>query len=162
MTDKHLKGQELLKEVGKPYLKKDVPEFGPGDNVRVSVKIVEGQKARIQVFEGLVIKMGGSGISKTFTVRKISYGIGVERVFPIHSPIIDKIEVIRRGKVRRAKLNYIRTLSSKKSRIKERKVETNKEKSKEAKPKKFAKKAEPKVVQKEEPKKDIKKESNEK
>ncbi len=113
------KGQELIKEITAQYLK-DRPDFRPGDTVKVHVKIVEGNTHRIQIFEGLVIKRQGSGVSETFTVRKISYGIGVERTFPIHSPNIDHIEVTRKGKVRRAKLFYIRNLSAKASRIKER------------------------------------------
>ena len=114
-----LKGQELINAITKEYLK-DVPEFRPGDTVRVHVKIKEGDKFRIQVFEGLVMKRQNGGVSETFTVRKISYGVGVERTFPVHSPIIEKIEVTRLGKVRRAKLNYIRGLSAKAARIKER------------------------------------------
>ena len=113
------KGQELIKEITAQYLK-DRPDFRPGDTVKVHVKIVEGNTHRIQIFEGLVIKRQGSGVSETFSVRKISYGIGVERTFPIHSPNIDHIEVTRKGKVRRAKLFYIRNLSAKASRIKER------------------------------------------
>lgn len=112
--------QQLIAEITKEYLKTNLPEFRPGDTVRVHVKIVEGERHRIQVFEGLVIKRRGGGVSETFTVRKISYGVGVERTFPVHSPNVDKIEVVRKGKVRRAKLNYIRTLSSKAARIKER------------------------------------------
>ena len=115
-----LKGDALFNEITKPYLKENVPTFDPGDNVKVNVRIIEGDRQRIQVFEGLVIKRRGQGLSETFTVRKNSYGVGVERTFPIHSPAIDSIEVIRRGKVRRAKLNYIRNLSAKDSRIKER------------------------------------------
>lgn len=113
------KGQALINEITAQYLQ-NVPEFRPGDSVKVYVKIVEGERQRIQIFEGLVIKRVGGGISETFTVRKISYGIGVERTFPVHSPVIDKIEVTKKGKVRRAKLNYIRTLSAKAARIKER------------------------------------------
>ena len=112
--------QQLIAEITKEYMKNDVPEFRPGDTVKVFVKIKEGEKERIQLFEGLVIKRRGGGISETFTVRKISYGVGVERTFPINAPIIDKIQVVRKGKVRRAKLNYIRTLSAKAARIKER------------------------------------------
>ena len=112
--------QQLIAEITKEYLKTNLPEFRPGDTVRVHVKIVEGERHRIKVFEGLVIKRRGGGVSETFTVRKISYGVGVERTFPVHSPNVDKIEVVRKGKVRRAKLNYIRTLSSKAARIKER------------------------------------------
>ena len=114
------KGQQLINEITAEYMKNDVPEFRPGDTVRVHVKIIEGTTHRIQNFEGLVIKRQGAGISETFTVRKISYGVGVERTFPINAPVIDRIEVTRRGIVRRAKLNYIRTLSAKAARIKER------------------------------------------
>ncbi|RJX24319.1 MAG: 50S ribosomal protein L19 [Acholeplasma sp.] len=114
-----LKGQDLIAAITKPYIK-DVPSFAPGDTVKVYVKIKEGNRERIQLFEGLVIKRQGGGISETFTVRKVSYGIGVERTFPVHTPSIDRIEVARTGKVRRAKLHYIRTLSAKASRIKEK------------------------------------------
>lgn len=114
-----LKGQDLLNKVTESYLK-EVPAFQAGDNVQVYVKIKEGNRERIQMFEGLVIQRQGGGIAETFTVRKISYGVGVERTFPIHAPIIDSIKVIRRGKVRRAKLFYIRTLSTKAARIKEK------------------------------------------
>lgn len=110
---------QLVNEVTKSQLRTDIPEFRSGCTVRVHVKIKEGDKSRIQVFEGLVIKRQGGGISETFTVRKISNQIGVERTFPVHSPIIDKIEVIRRGKVRRNKLYYLRGRSGKASRIKE-------------------------------------------
>lgn len=113
------KGQALINEITAQYLK-DRPNFRPGDTVKVYVKIIEGETHRIQVFEGLVIKRQGAGVSETFTVRKISYGIGVERTFPIHTPNIDHIEVVRKGKVRRAKLHYIRNLSAKAARIKER------------------------------------------
>src|SRR5690554_8165315 len=114
--------QKLIEAVTSEYLRNDIPEFWPGDNVRVHVKIKEGDRERIQIFEGLVIKRQGGGISETFTVRKISSGIGVERTFPVHTPNVAKIEVVRRGKVRRAKLNYIRTLSAKAARIKERRA----------------------------------------
>lgn len=114
-----LKGQDLIAEITKAQLK-EVPTFSSGDTVKVYVKIKEGARERIQMFEGLVIKKQGGGISETFTVRKVSYGIGVERTFPLHSPSIEKIEVSRRGKVRRAKLYYIRALSAKASRIKEK------------------------------------------
>lgn len=112
--------QQLLEAVTKPYLRTDIPDFRPGDNVKVHVRIKEGDRERIQVFEGLVISRRGGGISETYTVRKISSGLGVERTFPIHSPMVAKIEVVRRGKVRRAKLHYIRSLSAKAARIKER------------------------------------------
>jgi large subunit ribosomal protein L19 len=113
--------QELLREVSSEYIKPDVPSFAPGDTVVVAVNIKEGNRERIQNFEGLVIKRQGSGVAETFTVRKISYGIGVERTFPVHSPLVDSITVKRRGKVRRARLHYIRGLSAKQSRIKEKK-----------------------------------------
>ena len=112
--------QQLLDAVTKQYLKDDVPEFRPGDTLRVHVRIKEGDRERIQIFEGLVIARRGGGVSETYTVRKMSYGVGVERIFPVHSPMVAKIEVTRRGKVRRAKLNYIRSLSAKAARIKER------------------------------------------
>ncbi|MBN2504349.1 MAG: 50S ribosomal protein L19 [Bacilli bacterium] len=112
--------QQIIASVTNEFLKNDVPDFRPGDNVKVSVKIKEGSRERVQVFEGLCIKRQGGGVSETFTVRKISYGIGVERTFPVHSPVIDNIEVVRRGKVRRANLGYIRGLSAKASRIKEK------------------------------------------
>ncbi|GAA0298926.1 large subunit ribosomal protein L19 [Gracilibacillus halotolerans] len=112
--------QKLLEEITKDQLRTDLPEFRAGDNVKVHVKVVEGTRERIQVFEGVVIKRQNGGISETFTVRKISYGVGVERTFPVHSPRVDKIEVTRRGKVRRAKLYYLRELRGKAARIKER------------------------------------------
>lgn len=112
--------QQLIDAITSEYMKNDIPEFRPGDSVKIHVRIKEGEKERIQIFEGLVIKRRGGGISETFTVRKISYGIGVERTFPVHAPVIARIEVTRKGKVRRAKLNYIRTLSAKAARIKER------------------------------------------
>ena len=112
--------QQLIDAITNEYMKNDVPEFRPGDNVKVHVRIKEGEKERIQVFEGLVIKRRGGGISETYTVRKMSNGVGVERTFPVHSPMVAQIEVVRQGKVRRAKLNYIRSLSAKKARIKER------------------------------------------
>ncbi|MDE6047981.1 MAG: 50S ribosomal protein L19 [Anaeroplasmataceae bacterium] len=113
------KGQALINEITAQYLQ-ERPNFRAGDNVKVFVKIIEGDTHRIQVFEGLVIKRQGTGIGETFTVRKMSYGIGVERTFPVHSPNIDHIEVTRKGKVRRARLFYIRNLSAKAARIKER------------------------------------------
>jgi len=114
-----LKGQALIAAVTNSYIK-DVPSFSSGDTVKVYVKIKEGNRERLQLFEGLVIKRQGGGVSETFTVRKISYGIGVERTFPVHAPTIDRIEVARQGQVRRAVLNYIRNLSAKASRIKEK------------------------------------------
>ena len=109
----------LVNEITKEQMKSDLPDLRPGQTVRVDVKIKEGDKSRIQAFEGIVIKIQGSGIGKTFTVRKISSGIGVERTFPVHSPVIDKITVVRKGKVRRAKLFYLRNRSGKSAKIKE-------------------------------------------
>ncbi|MEO1365743.1 MAG: 50S ribosomal protein L19 [Acidobacteriota bacterium] len=109
-----------LLEVERSYLKEGLPEFRPGDTLKVHVRVVEGKKERIQIFQGVVIARKGGGTRETFTVRKISGGIGVERVFPLHSPVLDKIEVVRRGKVRRAKLYYLRELRGKAARIAER------------------------------------------
>ena len=111
--------QELLNSIVKDQLKTDIPEFKAGDSVKVHVRIVEGDRERIQLFEGVVIKRRGGGISETFTVRKISYGVGVERTFPVHTPKIEKIDVVRRGRVRRAKLYYLRNLRGKAARIRE-------------------------------------------
>lgn len=116
---RELNMQQLIADITKNQLKTDLPSFRPGDTLRVHVKVVEGTRERIQIFEGVVIKRRGGGISETFTVRKISYGVGVERTFPVHTPRIAKIEVLRRGKVRRAKLYYLRNLRGKKARIKE-------------------------------------------
>ncbi|TJY43211.1 50S ribosomal protein L19 [Cohnella pontilimi] len=109
----------LIQTITQEQLRKDVPSFRPGDTLKVHVKVVEGSRERVQLFEGVVIKRRGGGISETFTVRKISYGVGVERTFPVHSPRLEKIEVARRGKVRRAKLYYLRDLRGKAARIKE-------------------------------------------
>ena len=111
---------KLVAEVTEASLRSDIPEFRPGDSVRVHVKVVEGNRSRIQVFAGAVISRTGSGIGESFTVRKVSFGTGVERTFPLHSPIIDKIEVERRGDVRRAKLYYLRGLRGKAAKIKEK------------------------------------------
>ncbi|EIF13163.1 50S ribosomal protein L19 [Bacillus velezensis] len=111
--------QKLIQDITKEQLRTDLPAFRPGDTLRVHVKVVEGNRERIQIFEGVVIKRRGGGISETFTVRKISYGVGVERTFPVHTPKIAKIEVVRYGKVRRAKLYYLRELRGKAARIKE-------------------------------------------
>ena len=111
--------QNIITEITKEQLRTDLPEFRPGDTVRVHVKVVEGTRERIQMYEGVVIKRRGGGISSTFTVRKISYGVGVERTFPTHTPKIANLEVLRRGKVRRAKLYYLRELRGKAARIKE-------------------------------------------
>lgn len=97
----------------------DIPDFRPGDTVKVHVKVVEGNRSRVQVFQGVVIARSGGGLQETFTVRKVSFGVGVERVFPLHTPIIEKIEVVTRGDVRRAKLYYLRELRGKKAKIKE-------------------------------------------
>ncbi|MDH5616584.1 MAG: 50S ribosomal protein L19 [Acidimicrobiia bacterium] len=102
------------------YLRSDVPEFRAGDNVKIHVRVVEGGRERVQLFEGVVIARDGTGLSATFTVRKISFGVGVERVFPVHAPIISRIEITRRGAVRRSKLYYLRQRSGKAARIKER------------------------------------------
>ncbi|GAA3015063.1 50S ribosomal protein L19 [Tetragenococcus solitarius] len=110
----------LLQELTKEQLRTDIPDFRPGDTVRVHAKVVEGSRERIQVFEGVVIKRRGAGISETYTVRKVSSGVGVERTFPLHTPRVDKIEVIRHGLVRRAKLYYLRNLHGKAARIPER------------------------------------------
>ena len=109
----------LLDTVEKQQLRTDIPEFKPGDTVKVHVKIKEGDKERIQVFEGICIGLKHGGVRATFTVRKISFGHGVERIFPLHSKVIDKVEVVRTGRVRRAKLYYIRELRGKAARIKE-------------------------------------------
>lgn len=114
-----------VQQVEETFLKTDIPEFRAGDTVRVHVRVVEGEKERIQVFQGVVIGRRGGGTRETFTVRKISGGIGVERIFPVHSPIIDKIEVVRQGKVRRAKLYYLRGLRGKAARIEERQDDRN-------------------------------------
>ncbi len=109
----------LIQALEQEYLKNDIPQFRAGDTVRVHYKVIEGNRERIQVFEGVVIKRRGSGLSETFTVRRVSYGVGVERTFPLHSQKIDKIEVVRRGRVRRARLYYLRKLQGKAARIKE-------------------------------------------
>ena len=101
-------------------LRSDIPEFRPGDTVKVHVRVVEGNRSRIQVFQGVVIRRQGGGIRETFTVRKVSFGVGVERTFPVHTPVIEKIEVVTRGDVRRAKLYYLRDLRGKKAKIKEK------------------------------------------
>lgn len=111
-----------MQAVEEKYLRKDLPAFKPGDTVKVQVKVVEGDKERLQAFEGLCIRQRGAGLSATFTVRKVTYGVGVERTFPAHSPSIDRIEVLRHGLVRRAKLYYLRNLRGKAARIKERRV----------------------------------------
>jgi large subunit ribosomal protein L19 len=106
-----------LRELENEQLRQGIPDFGPGDTVRVHVKVREGEKERIQVFEGVVIGRRGGGLRESFTVRKVSYSIGVERVFPVHSPNVDKIEVVRHAKIRRAKLYYLRALKGKAARL---------------------------------------------
>ncbi|MFN2556912.1 MAG: 50S ribosomal protein L19 [Nitriliruptorales bacterium] len=110
--------------VEQAYLRDDIPDFRPGDTVRVHVRVVEGNRARTQIFEGVVLRRQGGGLRETFTVRKVSFGVGVERTFPVHTPSIDRIEVTRRGKVRRAKLYYLRERVGKKARIKEKREPT--------------------------------------
>ena len=110
----------IIETLEKEQLRSDIPEFAPGDTVRVHAKIVEGSRERIQMFEGVFIGRQGTGVRETFTVRRISYGIGVERMFPVHSPRIEKIDVLRKGIVRRAKLYYLRNLTGKAARIKEK------------------------------------------
>lgn len=117
---------DLLRKIEAPHIRDDVPAFAPGDTIRVHVKVIEGEKERTQVFQGVVIGIRGAGLNETFTVRKVTEGIGVERIFPIHSPSIAKIEVTRKGRVRRAKLTYLKELKGKSARIKEKR-ETVKE-----------------------------------
>ena len=113
---------EKIEQIEKEQMRLDHPDFGPGDNVKVHVKIKEGEKERIQVFQGVVISKRKGTTNATFTVRKVSYGVGVERIFPLHSPALDKIEVVNRGRVRRAKIYYLRKLRGKAARIKERRT----------------------------------------
>ena len=110
----------VLDAVDAVSLRKDLPNFRPGDELKVHVRVIEGNKSRIQVFQGLVIARQGSGVRETFTIRKISYGVGVERIFPVHAPVIEKIELVRRGEVRRAKLYYLRDLRGKAAKIRQR------------------------------------------
>ena len=111
-------------ETQKDYMRTDIPPFRPGDTLRVNVRVKEGEKERLQAFEGVCIARRGSGVSETFTVRKVSNGVGVERIFPVHSPMIGDIAVVRRGQVRRAKLYYLRELSGKATRIRAKKSHT--------------------------------------
>src|SRR6186713_3306840 len=115
---------QKLDSVTAGQLRDDIPPFRAGDTVKVHVKVVEGTRSRVQVFQGVCIRVQGSGIGRTFTVRKVSFGVGVERTFPLHTPIIDKIEVVTRGDVRRAKLYYLRNLRGKKAKIKEKRDAT--------------------------------------
>ena len=111
---------QTLDSLDAASLRTDVPDFRPGDTVKVHVRVVEGNRERIQVFQGVVIRRQGGGVRETFTARKVSFGVGVERTFPVHSPIVDRIELVTRGDVRRAKLYYLRELRGKKAKIKEK------------------------------------------
>ncbi|MDQ6687356.1 MAG: 50S ribosomal protein L19 [Actinomycetota bacterium] len=110
----------VIDELAANSLRTDVPAFRAGDTIKVHVKVVEGNRSRIQLFQGVVIRVQGSGVGRSFTVRKVSFGVGVERTFPLHSPIFDKVEIVTRGDVRRAKLYYLRNLRGKAAKIKER------------------------------------------
>ena len=110
----------VIAELGNSMKRTDVPDFRAGDTVKVHVKVVEGNRSRVQIFQGVVIRVQGSGVGRSFTVRKVSFGVGVERTFPLHSPIFEKIEIVTRGDVRRAKLYYLRNLRGKAAKIKER------------------------------------------
>ena len=115
---------QTLDAVDAASLRTDIPDFRSGDTLKVHVRVIEGTRSRVQVFQGVVIRRQGDGIRETFTVRKISFGVGVERTFPVHTPVIEKIEVVTRGDVRRAKLYYLRELRGKKAKIKERRETT--------------------------------------
>jgi large subunit ribosomal protein L19 len=115
-----VKNFAAVAELGNASKRDDLPDFRAGDTVKVHVKVVEGSRSRVQIFQGVVIRVHGSGVGRTFTVRKVSFGVGVERTFPLHSPIFEKIEVVTRGDVRRAKLYYLRNLRGKAAKIKER------------------------------------------
>ena len=117
---------QKLDHVDAASLRTDIPEFRAGDTLKVHVKVIEGTRSRVQVFQGIVIRRHGSGLGETFTVRKVSFGVGVERTFPVHTPIIDKIEVVTRGDVRRAKLYYLRDLRGKAAKIKEKRGDVTK------------------------------------
>jgi len=110
---------DLINNIESEYLKEDLPSFKSGDTVKVNVKVIEGNRERIQTFEGVIIAANGAGVNKTITVRKLSFGVGVERIFPVHAPIVDSIEVVRKGKVRRSKLYYLRDRVGKSAKIKE-------------------------------------------
>ncbi len=113
---------QVIDQLEREQMRLDLPPFSPGDTVRVHVKIKEGDKERIQIFQGVVISKRKGGIDAAFTVRKVSYGVGVERIFPMHSPIIDKVEIVTRGRVRRAKIYYLRKLRGKAARIREKRI----------------------------------------
>ncbi len=125
---------DVLKNIEAPQLRSDLPEFGSGDTVRIYVKVIEGEKERLQVFQGVVLGRRGSGLRSSFTVRKVSDGVGVERIFPAHSPSIAKVEVVRRGAVRRSKIYYLSELKGKSARIRERRTGPGTKKQKLAKP----------------------------
>lgn len=110
---------DLINSIESEYLKDNLPDFKSGDTVKVNVKVIEGNRERIQTFEGVIIAANGAGVNKTITVRKLSFGVGVERIFPVHAPIVDSIEVVRKGKVRRSKLYYLRDRVGKSAKIKE-------------------------------------------
>jgi len=110
---------DLINNIESEYLKEDLPNFKSGDTVKVNVKVIEGNRERIQTFEGVIIAANGAGVNKTITVRKLSFGVGVERIFPVHAPIVDSIEVVRKGKVRRSKLYYLRDRVGRSAKIKE-------------------------------------------
>ena len=110
----------ILDAVDAVSLRKDIPQFRAGDELKIHVRVIEGSKSRLQVFQGIVMRRQGDGVRETFTVRKVSYGVGVERTFPVHTPVIEKIELVKKGDVRRAKLYYLRNLSGKAARIKEK------------------------------------------
>ncbi len=112
---------DIIKQLEKEYMKSEVPEFSVGDTVRVYVKVVEGNRERLQAYEGIAIARKHGGLNETFTVRRVSFGVGIERTFPLHSPRIDRIEVVKKGRVRRAKLYYLRNLSGKAAKIVEKK-----------------------------------------
>ena len=116
------KPMDIIRTIEEEQMRTDLPAFSAGDTVRVFVKVVEGNRERLQAFEGLVLKRNGGGVSETFTVRRLSYGVGVERTFPLHSPRIDRIEIVRRGKARRARLFYIRDRVGKAAKVKEKRV----------------------------------------
>ena len=120
MSNTSVAGRSAVTELGNATKRDDVPDFRAGDTVKVHVKVVEGSRSRVQIFQGVVIRVHGSGVGRTFTVRKVSFGVGVERTFPLHCPIFEQIEVVTRGDVRRAKLYYLRNLRGKAAKIKER------------------------------------------
>ncbi|MEZ0578867.1 50S ribosomal protein L19 [Nocardioides sp. MH1] len=120
MSNASVPGPSIVAELGNSAKREDIPAFRAGDTVKVHVKVVEGSRSRVQIFQGVVIRIHGSGVGRTFTVRKVSFGVGVERTFPLHSPIFEQIEIVTRGDVRRAKLYYLRNLRGKAAKIKER------------------------------------------